>query len=759
MTGDAPAEPCPSFAPPRWIVYLLFLGCYLTLRGYHSFDSDQAYRLPLLIHQQDPRIFSNDPFVQAFSAFNPHRGSLIVLDFVTRPFGLSAGLFFLFVLTFAATCVGVDRLTRAVWPDGGSNVGLVAVGLVLAAKAGNIGTNHLFEAMVLDRVMAFALGWLALACAVTNPARVGVPAAAIALATFIHPSVGLQLAIILAGSWTFWFLLGRRTQVGLRTAMTGFAGIAIAVVPGLAVNLAANSPLLGDMPAQDFWLLTAELQSPQHMLPHLWWMPQWLAWGCYLALATLALTDARSRLPAVASDITPDRTRLTVVLGVILVWLGASWYGIEILHQLRVTIFQPFRMATIARGIALVLISGRLIALWRTGESLGRMRAILIGMAFGGDWLLVVVTLTELTTQIGHNRIFPALLRGGLGGWSRRYLLYCPRWVQSGQARVETLDTACPPAFVRGAPTGGDHPPELPLRKGGKEDPIRCRHDHNVRSPLQSSAGENWIARLASWLGFSGAAWFGMLAFGFIFLARHDTQFGNRTLLAALIVGSAAAHFGRSTRSAWSSGSLLGPWKPRRLRVAFLITWAVPLAALMAAAVPSDHRLSRHSLVRSLVSRCRFALVPTDDVERLALWCRDHTPSSARFIGPPGPKTFRLWSLRSLAFNRAASPYDAAGLADWFSRFADHVNFHGSPAEFVRAYVADRHGFESRFQGMTDVERAALAIRQEATYIVAEYPKAQDLQSTHSGPLELLHAEGHYAVYQVKSERLVQRQR
>ena len=37
------------------------------------------------------------------------------------------------------------------------------MGLLLAAKAGNIGTNHLFEAMVLDRLMAFALGWLALA--------------------------------------------------------------------------------------------------------------------------------------------------------------------------------------------------------------------------------------------------------------------------------------------------------------------------------------------------------------------------------------------------------------------------------------------------------------------------------------------------------------------------------------------------------------------------------------------------------------------
>ena len=59
------------------------------------------------------------------------------------------------------------------------------------------------------------------------------------------------------------------------------------------------------------------------------------------------------------------------------------------------------------------------------------------------------------------------------------------------------------------------------------------------------------------------------------------------------------------------------------------------------------------------------------------VWCREHTPADARFIGPPGPKTFRLWSLRSLAFNRAGSPYHAAGLADWAARFRDHVGFDG----------------------------------------------------------------------------------
>ena len=108
------------------------------------------------------------------------------------------------------------------------------------------------------------------------------------------------------------------------------------------------------------------------------------------------------------------------------------------------------------------------------------------------------------------------------------------------------------------------------------------------------------------------------------------------------------------------------------------------MAAVLAGLATRDHPESGHHLVKGLIDRCRFIPVPLDDIERLALWCRDHTPGTARFIGPPGPKTFRLWSRRSLAFNRAASPYHAAGLADWFARFQEHVDFHGPPAEFVR---------------------------------------------------------------------------
>ena len=304
--GRAVPKPRGGRDLPRWLVYVVILGLYLSLRGYHSFDGDQAYRLPLLLHQQDPSVFADDPFVRAFDAFNPHRGSLMVLDLVTRPLGLSAGLFVVFVLTFGATCLGVDRLARAVWPEAGSNVGLVAVGLVLAAKAGNIGTNHLFEAMVLDRLMAFALGWLALAAGgrATRAGAAGAPWPP--SRGDLDSSLGRVAARDGAGG-ELGGLVSARPMDGSRPSdgrSAGLLGLVLAVLPGLAVNLAPGSSLQGNMPADVFWLLSVELQSPQHMLPHLWRMPQWLAWGCYLVLAALALCGPA---PIAAEPIRPKR--------------------------------------------------------------------------------------------------------------------------------------------------------------------------------------------------------------------------------------------------------------------------------------------------------------------------------------------------------------------------------------------------------------------------------------------------------------------
>ena len=239
------------------------------------------------------------------------------------------------------------------------------MGLLLAAKAGNIGTNHLFEAMVLDRLMAFALGWLALAEVIVHPGRGRWRARGRHRGGDVDSSVGRVAARDGAGG-ELDGLVSARPMDGSRrpaAAVRGLLGLALAVLPGLAVNLAPGSSLQGNMPADVFWLLSVELQSPQHMLPHLWRMPQWLAWGCYLVLAAL-----RDRWPARPAGSRPapeaQRRRTTsraLAAGPAPPDRGAGDHPGRTRsgmvchrgrHQVRVTVFQPFRMATVARGIA-----------------------------------------------------------------------------------------------------------------------------------------------------------------------------------------------------------------------------------------------------------------------------------------------------------------------------------------------------------------------------------------------------------------------
>jgi hypothetical protein len=639
----------------RFLAYLVLLGLFLTFRGYRSREVDQAYRLPILLHQQDARLFADDPFVRSFDQLNPHRGYLALLDVASRSLGLSAALVVLFALTFLLTVYGVDRLTSAVWSDQGKGTGLVAACLILVALAGNIGTNHLFEPMLLDRLIAFGLGWVALASVVEDPRR-GVYASAIAvgLSALVHPSVGLQLAMLLGASWLGWVFVGPSSEIGLETAVRATALLALGVVPGLALNIRGSRLLFEGLSPEDLLLLSAELQSPQHMLPHLWRLPQWLAWGCYPILALISIGAVRAGDRSSAA--TQARARLLIVLGMSLAGLVLAWIGIEALHHLRLTLFQPFRMATVARGLCLVLIAGRVRQHWEAGGVTDRLRSVLIGVGLLGDWMLVVATLFEVTMTV-------------------------------------------------------------------------------------SDAANAMVGPGRPWMRTAGpAAGLVVLAAGIAYLSRHDTESGHVPLLAAVV---ATVGFGRriEVRRRDLNAS--------RVALRLAACWAVPVAALLANLVPEGAITSGRSVRQLLVRRCRFGEVPIDDVERLAVWCRTNTPPDALFIGPPGPKTFRLWSLRSLAFNRAGSPYHAAGLADWSRRFREHVDFEGTNEEFVHHYLKNRHELEHRYDALSDDRKAALAAREGAGYVVAEAPGKGNRERSENQPLVFLHAEGQFAVYRV----------
>ena len=660
----------------RWLSVAIALGLYLTLRGYHSRDGDQAYRLPLLLHGQDNAVYANDPFVRAFDQVNPHRGYLAILALSSRVAGLSVAIFGLFAATFALTCLAIDRITKTVWPGSGARVGMVAVGLVLVAKAGNLGTNHLFEAMLLDRLVALALGWTAIAAMVSDPVKGRWRSAiCIGLAGIVHPSLGLQVGMLLIAGLACWAVLEQNAGSWRLTAL-GAAMIVVALVPTWLLFGRDGSRLMDGLSPADYLTLSASIQGPQHMLPHLWRMPQWLAGACYLVVAALAVRDGSP---------SRERSRVVVLLGLLVAGLAIATVLIEVVGSVRITLFQPFRMATVARGLCLILIADRVRILWGRGDLMGQLRAVILVVGLSGDWAFVAATLIELSATLGSR--FGRRIEGVLGalalGVTGTYL-----WRHDTEAGYQVLVGSCLVVlaahcfnFCRGAWFGRGRSARVP-----RVVPDQCP---------DGSQGHG-----------------------------SDTPRGTRK---------------DQTRPARGIGFLDdSPVHAARFAIFSAVAWLIPGAAMI---VPN---LMTGRLADRLAAHCRFGEWAGDDIERLAVWCRKNTPTDARFIGPPGPKTFRLWSRREVAFNRSASPYHAAGLADWAARFRDHVGFSGSISEFSAMYLRDRQTLERGFDRMDANGLRDLAERQRAGFVLASSKIGE------AGSLERLRVEGRYAVYRVR---------
>lgn len=636
---------------------LLALGTFLTLRGYQSREGDQTHRLPLLYERLDPTLYRDDPFVRAFDAFNPHAGSLSLMAWASQPLGVSAALFGLFAISFLLTCHGLERLTRSVWPLAPPGLGWCSVALVMLAKAGNVGTNHLFEPMLLDRLLALGLFWTALAWLIHDPGRSPLRAAlAIALATWIHPSLGTQLLLWLVAMLAAWACWPSWSGVSRTAAARGALVLCAVAGPMVARQLWVGRTVLDGLPVENMLWIAGFIQSPQHLIPHLWRLPQWLAFGGFISLVLCEFINQRIAEPREQTDdpLAWPRRRLILGLAVLLAGLAIAWWAIEYWREPRVILFQPFRMATVARGVMLVLIAGRIGRLWSRG-GFDRIRAVVLVAALPMDWSWVIVALAETTWEL-TNRLRPL--------------------ASSNSHSAPTL------------------------------------------------------------------TWSTVLLLGGLYLSRHDPQSAHWLIVLGLGLGVA---------SVVGLGARRPPnWDPTRCLFAMGLAWLLPLVAMVTQSgwLPPSVSSRFDAGITRLAEKWRFGETPTHPLERLAVWCRDHTPPDARFIGPPNPKTFRLWSRRTLAFNRSSSPYHARGLADWSSRFQDHVNFHGSTREFAEEYLRDRQALESRYDTLSPEQLLGLASRQSADHVLTQARVLPDPR------LEFLHAEGRFAVYRIVPDQV-----
>jgi hypothetical protein len=148
--------------------------------------------------------------------------------------------------------------------------------------------------------------------------------------------------------------------------------------------------------AEVFRALAVEIQGPQHLAPWLWRTDQWAAAAAYLVLAWFGIADA-VRMRHECTEVAWRRIVALFVCGVIL--LACGWFGVAVMRDLRLTLFQPFRLATVLRGVALLLVAPSFARLWTTRGPWERLRVAALACGLGFDQALLVVVAAELAAR------------------------------------------------------------------------------------------------------------------------------------------------------------------------------------------------------------------------------------------------------------------------------------------------------------------------------------------------------------------------
>ncbi len=377
------------YVPSRWLRILIATGVILTLGGYESRVIDQCYRLPILEKRLDPSSFPMDQFVDSFTDFNPHQVYVELLAIGAKTVGLSLTLFLLHILTVAFCISAIWRIRKSLWPELPEWSDWVLVAMFALLKAGNLGTNHLWEDHLLDRQIGFTLGWLALAEFLSAGRRKTwtIPILIGAMAV-IHPGLGVLTSTLWLGIFLIAFWLG---MVRLNAFAQFSVSMIAAMIPWAVIYLPQASVMKQGVEKFEFWALATELQGPQHMRPIFWRESQWLSAGILVVMALVSVKLYRSKCNL------ESLKKIAIWSSLILFGLLLAVSLIEIFHVLDVALAQPFRLATPLRGVCLLALLPHLVRLIQQQTLIGMARALGLLFSMRSDWGFVVACAVELT--------------------------------------------------------------------------------------------------------------------------------------------------------------------------------------------------------------------------------------------------------------------------------------------------------------------------------------------------------------------------
>jgi hypothetical protein len=389
MTAEIEPLTSAIYVPGRWLRILIATGVIMTLGGYESRVIDQCYRLPILEKRLDPSSFPMDPFVDSFTDFNPHQVYVELLSMGAKTVGLSLTLFLLHIVTVAFCISAIWRIRKSLWPELPEWSDWLLVSMFALLKAGNLGTNHLWEDHLLDRQIGFTLGWLALAEFLDAGTRKtwAIPILIGAMA-MIHPGLGVLSATLWLGTFLIGFGIG---MVRLNTFAQFSVSIIAAMIPWAVIYLPQARVMKLGVEKAEFWALATELQGPQHMRPIYWRESQWLSAGILVVMALMSVKLYRSKCNL------ESLKKIAIWSSLILFGLLLAVPLIEIFHVLDVALAQPFRLATPLRGLCLIVLLPHLIGLIHQQSLIGMARAFGLLFSMRSDWGFVVASAVELS--------------------------------------------------------------------------------------------------------------------------------------------------------------------------------------------------------------------------------------------------------------------------------------------------------------------------------------------------------------------------
>jgi hypothetical protein len=306
-----------------WAVVLVGFAVLVSANsgGYRYGVSDQAFYVPVFADAANPALFPRGRMLlepqSRLTVLDELVGDILRTTNIGVPALCAAGYVLTLVL-FVVAAAGIgNRLFGSMW----ATVALIAA-LTLRHRIADTGVNT-FEGYFHPRVLAFAIGLLAVACVLRRrwPGAV----ALIAAAMIVHPTTG--------GWFAVWLALGailarqRDRAVPALLVLAAAAGIACVYVladwrPGLVQRI------------DEHWL--AALSSRDYLFPNTWSFSTWLT----NAIAPAVLL-AGYRLRARGGHVTPEERIVAfgcmALVVVFLITLPLVASGVAVAVQLQIS--------------------------------------------------------------------------------------------------------------------------------------------------------------------------------------------------------------------------------------------------------------------------------------------------------------------------------------------------------------------------------------------------------------------------------------